>query len=234
MKTKISLLILLFVACSAIVIVYKSTLRAYDQYNDLRLDPIGLSLSEKFNFDSREYEIVLIGDSHVANWKIPEIDVLNLGIPSQTSHQVLLRSDMLKDAIKGNLLVILVGANDIKSIMTNKTQKDEIVAHCAQNIYKIATTNTQNFNKVIIVTVPPIFHIPKEYWSLYDKSIADAITELNVKIKSICDKNDSFYLLDANKIMKEKSKDVNVSSDGVHLNKAGYDYLNKLLTTQYN
>ena len=76
-------------------------------------------------------------------------NVLNLGIPSQTSKQILLRSNLLKEYLLGKNLVIIAGANDIKSIMTNKNRDEQIVLSCLNNIKNIVDNHLNNLRKLV-------------------------------------------------------------------------------------
>jgi lysophospholipase L1-like esterase len=234
MKTRAILGILCILLAATVLVVYKAAFRAYDRYNDLRLNPIGMDDKTKFEFEEKDYELVLLGDSHAANWRPSFADVLNLGIPSQTSNQVLLRSNMLADKLHGHSLVIMTGANDIKSILTNRAEKEAIVSKCAGNIKKIAANHTSRFHNVFVMTVPPVFTIPREYWPLYDKSISDALLSLNNEIRDFCKTDSAVYLLDAYAILNEKRKKEKLSADGIHMNTAGYVYPDNMLHEELN
>lgn len=67
------------------ILLFRTLFNAYSKFNNLRLNPIG----NEINFKEGYYSTVLIGDSHVANWNFNDKNVLNLGIPSQTSSQIL-------------------------------------------------------------------------------------------------------------------------------------------------
>lgn len=230
MKIKIALTLVCMMLMVVVCTVCQRTLAGYDDYNDLRLDPIGLATYGRwFSFEDRRYEFVLFGDSHAANWKMGGSDVLNLGISGQTSSQIVLRSHILKDKLRGQTLVVIVGANDILSLLTNKKQEKEIIARCLENIGHIIDNHESNFDRVFVMTVPPFFKFPRKYLLYYDKSHRESMKRLNAGVYDVCKNHSRAVVLDAYQILGERAKKESVTTDGLHMNSQGYHYLDELL-----
>ena len=225
MKPLITILsILLLGSIVGNFIGYKTAYKAFDLYNDLRLDPLGeLSWNLRDNVNGY-HDIVIIGDSHARNWDYDHNRVLNLGIPSQTSVQISHRSLAYHDSINGKLLIIIAGGNDIKSISTNPSRKDEIVKNCLIALESIVNNHLSSFDSIVLVTVPPIFRIPWKYKTLHSPSIDQAHSEINTGIRQLA-KQYNIILLDASAILDSRMKSEDLSTDGIHLNKKAYEYL---------
>jgi lysophospholipase L1-like esterase len=196
----------------------------FDKYNDSRLDPLGENTWQLRSMAHGAKSLVILGDSHARGWKFQGDDVLNLGIPSQTSNQIRLRSDSYRDILSGKRLIVIAGGNDITSASTNSARKDEIVRNCLQSLEAIILNHQANFNEIVLVTIPPIFSMPFKYYLLNSQILHDAHYEINQGIRALAVKH-GVKLLDAYKILSEKMKSENFSKDGIHLNRAAYQYL---------
>lgn len=232
MKKNVILCILpLIVLCLSLplhFIGYRLLTFIYDKYNDLRLNPLLLSGLDDNNKYNNSYDIVILGDSLGAGWKFSgNYSTLNLGIGGQTTSQVKYRSDLIEGKIKGDILIIIAGGNDIKCIPTNYHRKDQILDQAAYNIKEIVRNHQNDFNSIVLVTIPPMFRIPFYLKHLKRTKIFSAsIIELNDKIRNLAAEMD-VELLDAFTILSEKKNDENLTTDGAHLNKRAYQYLEK-------
>ncbi len=203
----------------------------YDKYNDTRLDPVLKSLLNK-DF-SKPYQFVLLGDSHVQLWKFPQNNSLNLGMTGQTSEQIKIRSTLLKDSLKGENLIISVGANDVKAVATNPENASEIQIQCLKNLEEIVNNHKQNFSRIFVMTIPPDFS-SSFFQKLfnYEKTIQTK-DFINVDIRNFC-KTNNLKIIDTHLIFTEKAKELSLdlkefSDDGVHINEKAYKLLAKEL-----
>jgi lysophospholipase L1-like esterase len=208
---------------------YHLVYKAFDKYNDSRLDPLGEGAWRLQASARGDHRIVLLGDSHARNWHYPGADVLNLGIPSQTSAQIRLRSDSYRDSLSGRRLIVFAGGNDIKSVSTNLARKDEIVRNCLSSLDAIVSNHKGHFDEIVLVTVPPAFSIPFGYRLLYCRTIADAHLEINQGIRDIAAKR-GVRLIDAYQILQPKTRTETLSADGIHMNPTAYKYLEETLS----
>lgn len=212
----------LFIAISFFAI-YKLVFKLFDKYNDTRLDPIEFST---LKIDSiQNYNWTLLGDSHTYYWKTNQQNVLNLGISGQTSGQILIRTLLMQNQLKGKNLILSIGANDVKSIATNPERKEEIIENCISRIQEIVTVLKPKFEKIYIITIPPDFNVNWQQRLFNYQETADAKDKLNVQIKTLAKKN-NIELIDTFTILKGKDK---MSEDGVHMNQNAYEILNKHL-----
>ena len=163
---------------------YKTTYTAYDKYNDLRLDPLGEITWNLQDDVNSPYDVVIIGDSHARNWDYDHNRVINLGIPGQTSVQISHRSLTYRDSLKGKLLIIIGGGNDIKSVSTNPGRKDEIVRNCLIALESIVNNHLSSFDSIVLVTVPPVFKPPWKYRTLYSPAIEQVHSQIKHLLKA--------------------------------------------------
>jgi lysophospholipase L1-like esterase len=227
----IILSILLLVSIVGNFIGYKTTHKAYDKYNDLRLDPLG-EIAWDFQDDvNGSHEVVIIGDSHARNWDYNNGQVLNLGIPGQTSVQISHRSLAYRDSLKGKLLIIIGGGNDIKSLSTNPGRKDEIVRNCLAALESTVNNHLASFESIVLVTVPPVFRMPWKYRILHSPTIDEAHKQINNGIRLLA-KRKNIILLDAYAILEPQMGSEDFSPDGIHLNKQAYENLKGELSSK--
>lgn len=210
------------------ILCYKKQLDAFGIFNDLRLDPINVSEENSPEKYDRWYKLVLLGDSHAKNWRIPGKEVLNLGVSGQTSAQILIRSNNYAGRIHGEALVVFAGANDIVCLMTSKN-KDRVVNRCLNNISRIVRNHIDDFDKIIIVTVPYFFKCPAKYWVLNDGSHRTRVDILNAGIFDICKNESKVTFIDANRVLSEMNHRIKLNSDWIHINSRGYEHLSRLL-----
>ena len=229
MKSNIVMGMLLVISILGNIIAYNYTFRAYDQFNDLRLDPLGSAYYVDPSFQQNHYRIVLIGDSNAYYWKSADENVLNLGISSQTSTQIRLRSKSYKGKIRGDKLIIIAGGNDIRSILTNYDRKEYIVSECMKNIQSIVVNHSNDFTEIYIMTIPPVFKIPMRFRTLYRKEIDECILDLNDKIRRLCKDMEAVKLLDSFSILNTRKAREKLTFDGIHLNERAYSYLEEII-----
>ena len=173
----------------------------FDKYNDNRLDPIEFS---EIKIDTTQiYDWTLLGDSHTYYWKMNQQNVLNLGIGGQTSGQILVRSLLMQNQLKGKNLILSIGANDVKSIATNPERKQEIIENCITNIQEIVSVLKPKFEKIYIITIPPDFDVSWQQRLFNYQETVVAKDELNARIKTLAQKN-NLVLIDTFTILKGK------------------------------
>lgn len=90
-------------------------------------------------------KIVFIGDSITALWATLPADAINMGVPGETSDQMLARFDDVI-AAHANIIVILAGTNDLRHL-ANPT---------IDNISKMADKASHASMRVVIGTILPI------------------------------------------------------------------------------
>ena len=233
MKKKSIILIVLLSGMLLVSIVgnfigYQKIYYGFDRYNDSRLDPIGQLDGDLDSQAHGFHEVVLLGDSHARHWDFQSASKLNLGISSQTSVQIEMRSRSYAGNIQGKRLIVIAGANDLKSVMTNMNRKDKIVQNCLNSIRMIVEHHESSFQEIVLVTIPPIFSVPLEYRLLYSKAVDEVHKAFNDGIREIAEEK-SLTLLDAYEILSAHMEEEKLSSDGIHLNRLAYSYLEKEL-----
>lgn len=235
MKKIILSIIFLCILVVSVFGAYEVFYTLYDKYNDTRLNPLERKLLDK-DF-SKHYQYILLGDSHVQFWKFPQNNSLNLGMTGQTSEQIKIRSTLLKDSLKGENLIISVGANDVKAIATNPENAAEIRIQCLKNLEEIVNQYKQNFNTIYVMTIPPDFSVSVFQKFFNYKKTVQAKDFINKDIRNFCKKN-NLKIIDTYLILTEDAKGLDrrlplnykeFSDDGVHMNEKAYKLLEKEL-----
>ena len=172
---------------------------------------------------SGEKRVVFMGNSITEGWirTSPEFftgkSYVNRGISGQTTPQMLVRfrSDVIN--LKPALVVILAGTNDIAGNTGPSTLEmimDNLISMC-----ELAKANNI---KVVLSSVLPAFDYP---WKPGMQPV-EKIAALNAMIKNYADQNGIVYL-DYYSAMADERKGLpkELSGDGVHPNKRGYDVM---------
>ena len=172
---------------------------------------------------SGEKRVVFMGNSITEGWirTSPEFftgkSYVNRGISGQTTPQMLVRfrSDVIN--LKPALVVILAGTNDIAGNTGPSTLEmimDNLISMC-----ELAKANNI---KVVLSSVLPAFDYP---WKPGMQPV-EKIAALNAMIKNYADQNGIVYL-DYYSAMADEHKGLpkELSGDGVHPNKKGYDVM---------
>ena len=172
---------------------------------------------------SGEKRVVFMGNSITEGWirTSPEFftgkSYVNRGISGQTTPQMLVRfrSDVIN--LKPALVVILAGTNDIAGNTGPSTLEmimDNLISMC-----ELAKANNI---KVVLSSVLPAFDYP---WKPGMQPV-EKIAALNAMIKNYADQNGIVYL-DYYSAMADERKGLpkELSGDGVHPNKKGYDVM---------
>lgn len=172
---------------------------------------------------SGEKRVVFMGNSITEGWirTSPEFftgkSYVNRGISGQTTPQMLVRfrSDVIN--LKPALVVILAGTNDIAGNTGPSTLEmimDNLISMC-----ELAKANNI---KVVLSSVLPAFDYP---WKPGMQPV-EKIAALNAMIKKYADQNGIVYL-DYYSAMADERKGLpkELSGDGVHPNKKGYDVM---------
>ena len=163
--------------------------------------------------------IHFIGDSHIQGLAVQAIDLnsVNLGIGSDTTHGVLRRLDIYKSLDKAKAIFFAIGFNDLKS-----KKPDDVT----KNIIRII--NLLNAEKKIILN--DVFPINESKTNL--KNMNSRIINLNLGLKEICDNYINVFCLQVNPTFLGKNYSLKSDfdfGDGIHLNAKGYSiWINKI------
>lgn len=173
-----------------------------------------------------EQRVVFMGNSITIGWLRlnPEFfngkPYINRGISGQTTPQMLIRFRPDVIDLKPKVVVILAGTNDIAG-NTGYTPVETIFG----NIVSMAELAKANGIKVVISSVLPAFDYP---WRKGLEPVGK-IADLNQRLKNYAAKHNIVYL-DYYSAMADERKGLKaeLTSDGVHPNKAGYEVMDPL------
>jgi len=242
-----ALAVALVFSLAANLLLYRQGREYYVQLNATRLDPLGLKAfpveptrvgpdqadPAKAKLAKAKPVVLFLGDSRAAAWPAPaqsdDFTFVNRGISAQTTAQVLRRYPYHVQGLEPDTVVLEVGINDLKAIPLFPGQRAAIVAECKANIQQIVALSTGQGARVILATIFPLGRIPPQRRPFWSDEVAPAIAEVNRYLATLA--SDDVQLFDAAAILSNRqgTVDPRYSHDFLHLNRAGYDALNREL-----
>jgi lysophospholipase L1-like esterase len=230
-------ILFLLTSLGANILLYRQGYEYYLQVNEIRLDPLGLNVfaTKKLNdthFNEKMLAIFM-GDSRAADWTVPNkvnnFNFINRGINAQTTAQVLGRFTYHVLSLNPDTLVLQVGINDLKTIPLFPNRKAEIIAKCKANIQEMVELTVHNNIQMILTTIFPLGVLPIERRPFWSDDVALAVDDVNQFIVGLA--RDRVKILDTARILSDKQGNVVslYSKDFLHLNKVGYEVLNRKL-----
>lgn len=177
--------------------------------------------------NGREKKVVFMGDSITQGWQtvmpdfFSEKNYINKGIGGQVTAQMLERfnRDVLME--RPQAVVILAGTNDIAGL-----GGDLPVASIFKNIVAMSTMAKDNGIKVILCSVLPAY----EYSCCKSVKPVPLIAALNAKLKGYAGK-ERFVYVDFFSVLADQRKGLSaeLTNDGVHPNKTGYELMQPII-----
>lgn len=179
-----------------------------------------------------QQRVVFMGDSITDAWPDPRFGeffpgkpYVGRGISGQTTPQMLIRFRPDVIALRPAAVVILAGTNDLAG-NTGPMSVDDIEANLA-SMSELAHVNKI---KVVFASVLPVYdgghRADGSIITMTDRRQPEKILALNQWIKTYCADHDDIYLDYFSAMVDDKGflkKDL--SDDGLHPNKAGYDVM---------
>ncbi len=222
-----SLCACLLIACAVLTML---SITLYKKYCLLRMDPLGLSSSASSTTETGNYDFLLIGDSLIANWNPSGYKNLNLGIPSQTSAQVLHRIQILHTGISAERAIICAGGNDLKTLRVLPEQKEKIIHTTVQNIRRIIAEAENKCEMIYVLTIPPIYSVPFYLKPLKStKALLSSLDAINTRLKTELKKGNVTVIDVEQEIASLKLNEI-YASDGIHLSQKAYDKILDAIT----
>ena len=172
--------------------------------------------------------IVFMGDSITEEWGRLSPDFfqpthyINRGIGGQTTPQMLVR--FKQDVINLNpaIVFILAGTNDIAG-NTGPANQEMIT----NNIFSMAELSVRFNIKVVLSSILPVDKYP---WAENIKEVPETISKINQQLKSFSQKHNIIYLdYYSSMVGENRGLKKEYTTDGVHLNKKGYDVMSDLV-----
>ncbi|MBI86498.1 MAG: acylhydrolase [Candidatus Marinimicrobia bacterium] len=169
-------------------------------------------------------KVIFMGDSITEEWGRlkPEFFqspiFINRGIGGQTTPQMLLRFKQDVINLKPYAVFILAGTNDIAG-NTGPSNIDMII----NNIFSMAELSISYNIKTVLSSILPADKYP---WADHIKNVPETILTINQELKSFSEKNNITYI-DYHSLMVSKNLGLKkeYTTDGVHLNKMGYEVM---------
>ncbi len=227
-------------------VLYKTTDKYYREANSTRLDPSGLNYYSQLPEDIQNSEqlgpanmrLVIFGDSRAEGWKLPAIEgveVINRGIGSQTSAQVLQRFTAHVVPLEPDIILVQVGINDLKTIGLFPDQSETIISDYQANIVQIVRQAQDTGAVVVLSTILPAGDIPLVRRLVWSDAIDLAVVEMNDYLKTFGNEPNVF-IFDGFSLIADATMDGRLNSiyykDDLHFTQAGYEVLNEALIVQ--
>jgi lysophospholipase L1-like esterase len=224
-------------ACAASVYFARTSNQYYDQTNDLRLDPAGLSFyaAERSTPPPPGDRPVLLffGDSRALMWTapvdLPEWTILDRGIGQQTTAQILLRFDADVPSLHPAVVVLEAGVNDLKAITSFPARRGEIVSTCKDNLSRLVARCRALGATVLLTTVFSIGDVSLLRSPFWSDDVAAAVREVNEHLRGLAAPN--VVVFDAAPILDDARGKVRPAyqHDFIHISPEGYAALNARL-----
>lgn len=218
------------------VTLYRRSRFYYVQLNGVHLDPLGLSrfstaTRQPVRLQEGQQLAVFFGDSRAAEWKPPvgfdeQYRFVNRGIGGETSVQAAARYPYHVRPLQPDLLIVQVGANDLKSIPLFPHLEELILTNLKNSLQQIVSQAQDQGATVILTTIFPLGEVPLERRIVWSADVAEGLEGVNDYIHSLA--SDSVIIMDTVPVLANESGQVRpeYSLDLLHLNETGYAALN--------
>jgi lysophospholipase L1-like esterase len=219
------------------VLLFRRAVDAYRAELECRLDPTGARAWDSAQSDLAprrpgQTRVVLFGDSRVAQWTppldLPESQIVNRGVPGETTAQAMLRVGRDLIALEPDVVVIQVGINDLKAIGVLPAQRDAITERCARNIEAIVRQLREREIGVVVLSVFPVGPIPWMRRAVWSDETLSAIRRVNARLGRLEARDVAFVDCDS-ALARDGRLAAGLGRDELHLSPEGYVTLNRLL-----
>lgn len=178
--------------------------------------------------------VVLIGDSRVCPMKLPGLEdvceIVNRGIPGETSAQLALRIEQDALAHNPDVIVIQSGINDLVAGMGFRSQASSITRQVILHLQQMAHSASAAGSKVLLLTVLPPARPDPVRRLVWDENIRAEIMKVNDTLLE-WQAPAGVKVQDAAKIFGSRvilPEDYRLNT--LHINTAGYERLNEALS----
>ena len=172
----------------------------------------------------RNDKVVFMGDSITEEWGriLPEFfqspAFINRGIGGQTTPQMLIRFKQDVINLNPHIVFILAGTNDIAG-NTGPSNIDMII----NNIFSMAELSMSHNIKTVLSSILPVDSYP---WADHIKDVPETISTINQELDLFSNRHDIKYLDYYSQMIGEnRGLKKEITTDGVHLNKDGYEIM---------
>ncbi len=190
----------------------------------LRLDPLAMGGASSAQ-DFTKADLMILGDSHAAGWGLTGLGthVANLGVSGHTSAQVLYRCELLLSETQANCILVFAGGNDAKAAGFQPERIHAIAQDCISNLKEARDFLAPRCRRLVFCTIPPLFRQPASWYLMNREACFEARQIINEGLREF--QGDHVEVLDAWEIFSARGDLPSLSSDGVHMNAAGYALL---------
>jgi lysophospholipase L1-like esterase len=233
----IALLVIgLAASLAANYVIYQRGMQSYVELQQVRLDPNDAFL-EQANKDlpppaPGQKRLILFGDSRIAMWQplpnCPGYQIVNRGVGSETTGQLLQRIDRDVIALHPDAVLIEMGINDLKNLGLFPQRQQQIINSCNRNTDLILERLRSRNIPVILLTIFPVGQVPLARRSIWSNKTIDAVNAWNQRMKQSSSRELIVVDCDPTFVSNGRMKD-GFAPDMLHLNESGYGALNQVV-----
>lgn len=215
---------------------------ALDQYRGelrVRLDPTAAATFEPLNAalppaPAGNRRVVFVGDSRTQMWRaLPAVEgcqMVNRGRSHDTSGQLLLRIERDALALKPALIVLEIGANDLKSIGALPGEERRITDRLRANRNAMIEHINARGIPLVVCTIFPFGDVTLRRRPLWSDRIDAARVALNDELRRLV--RPGVTVFDADRVLAVGGRlKKEYQRDELHLNDAAYRALNEALAS---
>lgn len=184
--------------------------------------------------------LILFGDSRVKHWRPPPTikatNILNRGIPGETTAQMRLRFEKDVLDIDPDFVVIQAGINDlVAASMADAELKATIVQHTINNLTSMVDSARQQNRHVILTTIVEPYRLDLLRFLIWGNDLTELVQHVNKALAAL-DGTPNVQILDTNKVLRQSDGQwqANVNKDALHFTGRAYDLLNQALVQLIN
>jgi lysophospholipase L1-like esterase len=224
--------IALVISFGANVYLARTTLAYLRQLYRVQLDPTSERTLPTMPPVGKRLRIVLFGDSRIAAWHsfpmLPGTEVINRGVPGETTAQAWLRIDRDLRPSGAKVVVIQSGINDLKTIGVFPNESTTIMDRCFSNLSRIVTSCREEQMDVVLLSIVPPSQCDLMRRPIWSTDVYEAVKTLNARLQSL--QGDHVVVTDVAQLVSEGGRlREEYSLDMFHLNREGYEVLNGLV-----
>lgn len=220
----------------------------FGERNIGRLNPdcqaIAAQVQERFLAAETVPDVLLIGDSRVADWPElvlrdyvgPESRLLILGVPGETSRATACRIQGIAPHLRASTVVIMTGINDLAIAGSftpfQRSRQEEIERQLVQNLAASVEQLKRGGNQVVVLSIVPPIHLDLRRRTLWGSGVPASAERVMEGVLA-----EGVWMLDLAPVFYDQQAQRwrdELTRDALHWNPQGYKSLTEYLFNALN